>query len=161
MATITLKGIKINTLGSLPDKGRKAPHFELTKSDLSTVTLSDYKGSKMVLNIFPSIDTGTCAQYIRQFNQEAAELENTIVLYIFKDLPFAQAHFCGTEGLENVEMLSYFKDGNFGKTHHVDFSDGPMAPLYSWAVVMLDANGKILYTEQVCAIMKESNYKAA
>ncbi|WP_047245603.1 thiol peroxidase [Maribacter thermophilus] len=161
MATVTLKGNEIHTLGNLPEKKSKAPDFELTKNDLSTVKLSDYKGSRLVLNIFPSVDTGTCAQSVRQFNQEAAELENTIVLCISKDLPFAQARFCGAEGIENVEMLSDFRDGNFGKAYNLDFTDGPLAPLHSRAVVVLDENGSVLYTEQVSEIVDEPNYKAA
>ncbi len=161
MASITLKGTPVHTIGSLPEKGEKAPDFQLTKNDLSTVKLSDYAGSRLVLNIFPSIDTGTCAQSVRQFNQEAAELDNTMVLCISKDLPFAQARFCGAEGIENVEMLSDFKDGNFGTSYHVSFSDGPLAPLHSRAVVVIDENGKVLYTEQVSEITEEPNYKAA
>ena len=161
MASITLKGSPIQTIGSLPAKGEKAPNFKLTKNDLSSVQLSDYKGSRLVLNIFPSIDTGTCAQSVRQFNKEATEVDNTIVLCVSKDLPFAQARFCGAEGIENVEMLSDFKDGNFGKAYHVDFSDGPLVPLHSRAVVVLDENGKVLYTEQVAEIVDEPNYKAA
>lgn len=161
MASITLKGNVVNTIGTLPVSGENAPEFQLTKNDLSTVKLSDYEGSRVVLNIFPSVDTGTCAQSVRQFNQEAAELDNTIVLCVSKDLPFAQARFCGAEGIENVEMLSDFKDGNFGKSYHVDFSDGPLAPLHSRAVVVVDEKGTILYTEQVSEITEEPNYKAA
>ncbi len=161
MASITLKGTPVHTIGSLPAKGEKAPGFELTKNDLSTVKLSDYEGSRLVLNIFPSIDTGTCAQSVRQFNQEAAELDNTMVLCVSKDLPFAQARFCGAEGIENVEMLSDFRDGNFGTAYRVSFSDGPLAPLHSRAVIVLDENGKVLYTEQVSEITEEPNYKAA
>ena len=161
MASITLKGTPVHTIGSLPAKGEKAPEFELTKNNLSTVKLSDYEGSRLVLNIFPSIDTGTCAQSVRQFNQEAAELDNTIVLCVSKDLPFAQARFCGSEGIENVEMLSDFKDGNFGTSYHVSFSDGPLAPLHSRAVVVIDETGKVMYTEQVSEITEEPNYKAA
>lgn len=161
MASITLKGNTIQTIGSLPATGEKAPEFQLTKNDLSTVKLSDYQGSRVVLNIFPSVDTGTCAQSVRQFNQEAAELDNTIVLCISKDLPFAQARFCGAEGIENVEMLSDFKDGNFGKSYHVDFSDGPLVPLHSRAVVVVDEKGNVIYTEQVAETTEEPNYKAA
>ncbi|WP_419211230.1 thiol peroxidase [Maribacter sp. X9] len=161
MASITLKGSSVHTIGSLPTIGEKAPEFELTKNDLSTVKLSDYEGSKVVLNIFPSVDTGTCAQSVRQFNKEAAELDNTIVLCISKDLPFAQARFCGAEGIDNVEMLSDFRDGNFGKTYHADFSDGPLAPLHSRAVVVISENRTVLYTEQVAEITDEPNYKAA
>lgn len=161
MATVTLKGNEIHTKGNLPEKGSKAPEFELTKNDLSTVKLSDYEGSKLVLNIFPSVDTGTCAQSVRQFNQEAAELDNTIVLCISKDLPFAQARFCGAEGIENVEMLSDFRDGNFGASYNLEFTDGPLAPLHSRSVVVLDEKGKVLYTEQVAETVDEPNYKAA
>lgn len=161
MATVTLKGNTINTLGTLPEKGSKAPEFNLTKNDLSGVTLSDYAGSRIVLNIFPSVDTGTCAQSVRQFNTEAAELDNTIVLCISKDLPFAQARFCGAEGIENVEMLSDFKDGNFGKAYNLEFTDGPLVPLHSRAVVVVDESGTVLYSEQVPEIVDEPNYKAA
>lgn len=161
MATVTLKGNTINTLGTLPEKGSKAPEFNLTKNDLSGVTLSDYAGSRIILNIFPSVDTGTCAQSVRQFNTEAAELDNTIVLCISKDLPFAQARFCGAEGIENVEMLSDFKDGNFGKAYNLEFTDGPLVPLHSRAVVVVDESGTVLYSEQVPEIVDEPNYKAA
>lgn len=161
MASVTLKGNTIHTIGSLPTNGNKAPEFQLTKNDLSTVKLSDYEGARVVLNIFPSVDTGTCAQSVRQFNQEAAELDNTIVLCVSKDLPFAQARFCGAEGIDNVEMLSDFRDGNFGKAYNVDFYDGPLAPLHSRAVVVLDEKGNVIYTEQVAEITEEPNYKAA
>ncbi len=161
MATVTLKGNQIHTIGNLPQIGVAAPDFNLTKKDLSAATLADYKGKKVVLNIFPSIDTGTCAQSVRQFNQEAVELNNTTVLCISKDLPFAQARFCGAEGLNNVEMLSDFKDGNFGKAYGLSFSDGPLAPLHSRAVVVLNEQGKVLYSEQVAEIVDEPNYKAA
>jgi len=161
MASVTLKGNALSTIGNLPATGSNAPSFTLIKSDLSEATLADYSGKKVVLNIFPSVDTGTCAQSVRQFNKEAAELENTAVLCISKDLPFAQARFCGAEGIENVEMLSDFKDGNFGKSYQVDFSNGPLQPLHSRAVVVLDANGKVLHQEQVSEIVDEPNYKAA
>ncbi|MCM4166464.1 Thiol peroxidase [Arenibacter antarcticus] len=161
MATVTLKGNPINTIGTLPSTGSEAPSFSLTKGDLSSANLSDYKGKKIVLNIFPSIDTGTCAQSVRQFNKEAAELDNTVVLCISKDLPFAQARFCGAEGITNVEMLSDFKDGNFGKAYNVQFVDGPLAPLLSRSVVVLNESGKVIYTEQVQETIEEPNYKAA
>ena len=148
-------------MGSLPAVGSTAPEFTLTKGDLSDARLSDYKGQKVVLNIFPSIDTGTCAQSVRQFNQEAAELDNTKVLCISKDLPFAQGRFCGAEGIDNVEMLSDFRDGNFGKAYALSFTNGPLFPLLSRAVIVLDADGKVLYTEQVPEIVDEPNYKAA
>ncbi|NNE77683.1 MAG: thiol peroxidase [Pricia sp.] len=161
MATITLKGNEIHTLGNLPSTGSKAPDFELTKTDLSTVSLNDYTGKRIVLNVFPSIDTGTCAKSVRQFNKKATELKNTTVLCISKDLPFAQARFCGAEGIENVEMLSDFRDGNFGKTYNLQFSDGPLMPLLSRAVIVLDAEGEVIYTEQVKETVDEPNYKAA
>ncbi|VAW10664.1 Thiol peroxidase, Tpx-type [hydrothermal vent metagenome] len=161
MATITLHGNTVHTLGNLPVLGSNAPNFQLTKNDLSTASLSDYKGKKVVLNIFPSIDTGTCAQSVRQFNTEAAELDNTMVLCISKDLPFAQARFCGAEGIENVEMLSDFRNGDFGKSYQVEFTDGPLQSLHSRAVVVLNTNGNVIYTEQVSEIVDEPNYKAA
>lgn len=161
MATITLKGNEIHTLGSLPAKGTKAPDFNLTRNDLSNATLSDYVGHKVVLNIFPSVDTGTCAASVRQFNQEAAELENTKILCISKDLPFAQARFCGAEGIDKVETLSDFRYGNFGQSYNVAFSDGPLEGLLSRAIVVLDENGMVRYSEQVPETVDEPNYKAA
>ena len=161
MATVTLHGNAINTVGTLPTNGSAAKNFNLTKGDLSSTSLADYKGKKVVLNVFPSIDTGTCAQSVRQLKTEAATLENTAVLCISKDLPFAQARFCGAEGIENVEMLSDFRDGNFGDSYELTFTDGPLASLHSRAVVVLDTNGTVLYSEQVPEIVDEPNYKAA
>ncbi|MGB5189974.1 thiol peroxidase [Robiginitalea sp.] len=161
MATVTLKGSEIHTLGTLPETGTPAPDFTMTRGDLSLVSLNDYRGKKLVLNIFPSIDTGTCAQSVRTFNERAAALENTRVLCISKDLPFAQSRFCGAEGIGNVEMLSDFRDGNFGTSYGLSFSDGPLAPLHSRAVVVIDAQGKVCYTEQVPEIVDEPNYSAA
>lgn len=161
MASLTLHGNAINSIGNLPSTGSAAPNFKLTKGDLSSATLADYKGKKVVLNIFPSIDTGTCAQSVRQFNQEAAELDNTVVLCVSKDLPFAQARFCGAEGIKNVEMLSDFRDGNFGQAYQVAFADGPLEPLHSRAVVVINEEGNVIYTEQVPEIVDEPNYKAA
>ncbi|MAU17219.1 MAG: lipid hydroperoxide peroxidase [Muricauda sp.] len=161
MATVTLKGNEIHTLGNLPENGSQAPDFTLVKNDLSTASLSDYKGQKVVLNIFPSIDTGTCAQSVRQFNQEAAELENTKILCISKDLPFAQARFCGAEGIDQVETLSDFRDGNFGKSYNVEFTDGPLQGLLSRSVVVVNENGEVVYSEQVSETVDEPNYKAA
>ena len=161
MATVTLKGNEIHTLGQLPETGTTAPDFKLTKNDLSEVALSDYKGQKVVLNIFPSIDTGTCAQSVRQFNQEAAALENTKILCISKDLPFAQARFCGAEGIDKVETLSDFRDGNFGNSYQVAFTDGPLQSLLSRAIVVVDEAGIVQYSEQVPEIVDEPNYKAA
>jgi thioredoxin-dependent peroxiredoxin len=161
MATVTLKGNQINTSGILPEVGSKAPNFELVKTDLSTVSLNDFKGKKIVLNIFPSIDTGTCAQSVRQFNKELNEIDDVSVLCISRDLPFAQARFCGAEGLENVINLSDFKDNSFGKTYGLDFIDGPLQGLHSRAIIVIDTKGIITYTEQVQEIVDEPNYKAA
>jgi len=161
MATVTLKGNEIHTIGELPSVGTPAPDFTLTKADLSEANLSDYSGGKLVLNIFPSIDTGTCAQSVRQFNIEAAELEGTRVLCISKDLPFAQNRFCGAEGIDKVVMLSDHRDGNFGKSYGVEFADGPLRPLLSRSIVVIDRDGKIVYTEQVSETVEEPNYKAA
>ena len=161
MATVTLKGNPINTIGALPEPGCKAPGFSLTKGDLSNIQLDDYKGAKVVLNIFPSVDTGTCAQSVRQFNKEAAELENTKVLCVSKDLPFAQGRFCGAEGIDKVEMLSDFRDGNFGKAFGVEFIDGPLQSLHSRSVVVIDGEGKVIFTEQVAETVDEPNYEAA
>ncbi|MFV0540707.1 MAG: thiol peroxidase [Aestuariibaculum sp.] len=161
MATVTLHGDKINTLGELPKVGSQAKEFALTATDLSTKTLNDFKGNKVVLNIFPSVDTGTCAQSVRQFNKEAGELENTKVLCISKDLPFALARFCGAEGLENVIPLSDFKTGSFGKDYGITFTNGPLEGLLSRSVVVLNEEGHIIYTEQVTETVDEPNYKAA
>lgn len=161
MATITLHGNTIHTLGNLPANGSAAQDFTLTKGDLSAASLNDYKGKKVVMNIFPSIDTGTCAKSVREFNKKASELENTVVLCISKDLPFAQGRFCGAEGIENVEMLSDFRDGNFGKKYQVEFTDGPLQSLLSRAIVVLNENGKVIHTEQVPEIVDEPNYDAA
>ncbi|MFB9055565.1 thiol peroxidase [Mariniflexile ostreae] len=161
MATVTLKGNNIETSGQLPKVGSAAPDFKLTSTDLSTKRLSDFKGSKVVLNIFPSVDTGTCAQSVREFNTKASEMENTKVLCISHDLPFAQARFCGAEGLENVISLSDYKDGSFGKSYGLDFVTGPLEALHSRCVVVLDENGTVKYTEQVSETTNEPNYKAA
>ena len=161
MATITLGGNAINTIGNLPETGAKAPDFKLIKNDLSAVSLSDFTGKKLVLNIFPSVDTGTCAASVRKFNEKASSLENTTVLCISRDLPFAQKRFCGAEGLENVVNLSDFKDGSFGKDYGLEIADGPLAGLHSRAVVVVNENGNVAYTEQVAEIADEPNYDAA
>jgi len=161
MATVTLKGNNIHTSGNLPKIGDQAPDFTLVKTDLSTATLADYKGKAVVLNIFPSIDTGTCAQSVRQFNKELSEIDDVTVLCISRDLPFAQARFCGAEGLENVINLSDFKDNSFGKAYGLDFVDGPLVGLHSRAIVVINENGIITHTEQVSEIVDEPNYKAA
>ena len=161
MAQITLQGNPINTIGNLPELGSKAPEFTLVANDLSAKSLSDYKGKKIVLNIFPSLDTGTCAASVRRFNTEASKLENTVVLCISKDLPFAQARFCGAEGLEDVHNLSDFRTGEFGKDYGVEIIDGPLAGLESRAVVVLNEEGNVVYTQQVPEIVDEPDYEAA
>jgi len=151
----------MHTLGNLPPIGSLAPDFELTKTDLSAARLADYRGKKIVMNIFPSLDTGTCANSVRGFNKEAAGLNNTVVLCISKDLPFAQRRFCAAEGIENVIMLSDFRDGNFGRAYQVEFTSSPMKTLLSRSVVVLDETGLVRYTEQVADTGMEPNYKAA
>ncbi|HLO72708.1 MAG TPA: thiol peroxidase [Flavobacterium sp.] len=161
MATVTLGGNPIHTSGELPKVGSKGIDFNLVKTDLGTATLADFVGSRVVLNIFPSVDTGTCAASVRKFNEKASTLDNTKVLCISRDLPFAQKRFCGAEGLENVINLSDFKDGSFGKKYGLEIIDGPLAGLHSRVVIVLDENGTILHTEQVNEIADEPNYEAA
>ena len=161
MASITLGGNPINTSGELPKTGSQLADFKLVKTDLSIATLADYAGKKVVFNIFPSIDTGTCAASVRKFNATAANLNNTVVLCISRDLPFAQKRFCGAEGIENVENLSDFKDGSFGKTNGLEIIDGVLTGLHSRAVLVIDEKGTILHTEQVNEIADEPNYEAA
>ncbi len=159
MSAITLKGNKIYTSGKLPKVGKTAKKFKLVKTDLSIAKLKDFKGKKTVLNIFPSLDTGTCAASVRQFNKIASEKEAN-VLCISRDLPFAQARFCGAEGLDNVITLSDFKRGKFGKKYGLEIIDGPLAGLHSRAVIVLDENLNVIYTEQVPEIVDEPNYDA-
>ena len=160
MATITLKGNQIHTAGSLPAKGAAAPSFKLLRNDLSEVSLETYAGKKKVLNIFPSIDTPTCATSVRKFNQEAAQMTNTAVLNISADLPFAQKRFCGAEGIANAESLSTFRS-SFGTDYGLTIGDGPLAGLCSRAVIVLDEHNKVIYTEQVPEIGQEPNYTGA
>lgn len=161
MANVTLQGNPIQTQGDLPAVGSKAPNFRLANSKLQDVTLEDYKGSKVILNIFHSVDTGTCANSVRQFNKEASSLGNTKILCISKDLPFAQSRFCGAEGIENVEMLSDFRNGNFGNAYNLTFTNGPVEGLLSRSIVVLDENGFVLHTEQVQEVVEEPNYETA
>lgn len=161
MATVTLGGNPVKTSGELPKTGTKAPDFKLVKTDLSLASLSDYAGTKLVLNIFPSVDTGTCAASVRAFNSKASGLENTKVLCISRDLPFAQKRFCGAEGLENVENLSDFNTGNFGKDYGLELSESVLSGLHSRVVIVLDENGTVKYAEQVAEIADEPNYEAA
>lgn len=161
MAKIKFKGNEINTSGTLPNVGSQAKDFRLVATDLSTKTLSDFKGSKLILNIFPSIDTGICAESVRNFNKKAANLDNTKVLCISRDLPFAQKRFCGAEGIENVEMLSDFKTGQFSKDYGLEMLEGPLAGLSSRCIVVLDETGEVVYTEQVEEIVTEPDYEKA
>jgi thiol peroxidase len=161
MAKFTLKGTPVNTSGNLPAKGNKAPDFTLVKSDLSNLSLSELKGKKIILNIFPSLDTSTCATAMRKFNQLAAGKKGTMVLGISKDLPFAHGRFCSTEGITDVITLSGFRDSAFGKAYGVDIIDGPMAGLYARGIVILDENGKVTYTQLVPEITHEPDYDAA
>ena len=161
MATITLKGNKIHTSGELPKVSSQAPDFKLVKTDLSELDKVSLKGKKVVLNIFPSLDTDVCAASVRRFNKEASELDNTVVVCVSKDLPFAHARFCTTEGLDNVISASDFRTGKFGEDYGLTIADGPLAGLHSRAVVVLNENGDVVYTEQVPEIVEEPNYEAA
>lgn len=161
MASITLGGNPIRTSGDLPKVGSKLNDFKLVKTDLSVASLGDFAGKKLVLNIFPSVDTGTCATSIRKFNESASNLDNTNVLCISRDLPFAQKRFCGSEGLENVINLSDFAAGSFGKDNGLEIMDGPLSGLHSRAIIVVDENGVITHTEQVNEIADEPNYEAA
>ncbi|EWS82241.1 peroxidase [Brachybacterium phenoliresistens] len=160
MASITFQQNPVSTVGELPAQGTAAPDAELVGADLSPVTISGLRGSRVVLNIFPSLDTGTCALSVRTFNERAAGLEGTTVLCVSKDLPFAQARFCGAEGIENVTVASAFRS-DFGEAYGVTMTDGPLAGLLSRAVVVLDAEGTVLYTQQVPEIADEPDYDAA
>jgi thiol peroxidase len=160
MANIKFKGNPAHTSGELPKIGANAPEFKLVKTDLSEVSLEIYAGKNKILNIFPSVDTGVCAASVRKFNAEAAKAPNTVVLNVSMDLPFAQKRFCGAEGITNVETLSAFRS-SFGKDYGLMMVDSPLAGLCSRAVVVISADNKVLYTEQVADITSEPNYEAA
>lgn len=161
MSVVTLGGAPVNTSGILPAVGSVAPEFILTNNDLQAVRLSDFKGTNLVLNIFPSIDTGTCATSVRTFNQLASSLENTKVLCISKDLPFAQKRFCGAEGLANVINLSDYKTSAFAKDYGVLLIDSKLETLLARAIVVIDAQGVVKHAELVAEIANEPNYEAA
>lgn len=161
MASITLKGNSISTIGNLPSAGTAAPAFSAVKTDLSECILAGLAGKKVVLNIFPSIDTGVCATSTRRFNQDAGNLDNTVVICISADLPFALGRFCGAEGLEDIVPASTFRNPEFGQDYGVTITDGPLAGLLSRAVVVIDESGNVVYTEQVPEITQEPNYDAA
>lgn len=161
MAEITLKGNACSTIGELPTVGSDAPDFCVTNNDLADVSLKDYAGKTLVLNIFPSVDTPVCATSVRKFNEEATKADNTVVLCISKDLPFAFKRFCGAEGIENAITASALRDNTFGEAYGATIADGPLAGLLSRAIVVVDEKGKVAYTEQVPEITQEPNYDAA
>ncbi len=161
MAKITFKGNPINSIGTLPAVGSKAPDFKLTKTDLSDVSLKDFAGKKIILNIFPSIDTGVCATSVRKFNTEAAGLPNTVVVGVSKDLPFAHKRFCGAENITGVVTTSDLREGSFGKAYGVTMSEGPLAGLFSRSIVVIDETGNVKYVEQVPEITQEPDYAKA
>lgn len=161
MAQITFKNNPVHTAGSLPKVGENAPDFSVTKPDLSETALKDYRGKKLVLNIFPSIDTPVCAASVRKFNEEASKMKNTAVLCVSKDLPFAHKRFCAAEGLQNVISASEYKNNSFSDAYEVKIVDGPLAGLFSRAVVVVDEAGKVIYTEQVPDIAQEPDYGKA
>ena len=160
MATLAFKGAPANTIGTLPTVGQKVTFSKLVKGDLSEATNTTYAGKRKVLNIFPSIDTGTCAASVRQFNKLASDMKNTVVLNVSLDLPFAQARFCGAEGIKNCENLSGFKS-SFGTDWGLTLTDSPISGLYARAVVVLSEDDKVLHTELVSDIVNEPNYEAA
>ncbi|MBS0616596.1 MAG: thiol peroxidase [Spirochaetes bacterium] len=161
MAEIKFHGKPVHTSGSLPAVGGKVPDFRLTKQDLSEIKPADLAGKKVIFNIFPSIDTGVCATSVRKFNKDAAGLENAIVLCVSSDLPFAAKRFCGAEGIDKVVTASDLRDREFGKRWGLTLVDGPLEGVMSRAVVVADASGKIVYTEQVDDIVHEPNYEKA
>ena len=161
MAQVTLRGNPVQVEGELPTVGTQAPDFTLTAGDLSDATLATFAGKRKVLNIFPSVDTPTCATSVRKFNAQANEVTNTVVLCISSDLPFAQKRFCGTEGLDNVQSLSDFRNADFAVDYGVSIADGPLRALTARAVVVLDENNNVLHSELVPEIGQEPNYEAA
>ncbi len=161
MAEITLKGNTVHTNGMIPAAGTEAPDFKGVKNDLSEVRLSDFKGQKVVLNVFPSLDTAVCAASVRRFNKEAASLPNTVILAVSKDLPFAQGRFCTTEGIDRVIPLSAFRCSCFEDGYGMLITDGPLKGLLARGVVIVDEQGKIVYSELVSEITNEPDYNAA
>ncbi len=157
MTQITLGSEPVNTVGSLPEKGQVADPFQLVGEDLSLINSDDYAGRRIILNIFPSVDTGVCAMSVRQFNKIASELENTTVICVSKDLPFAFERFCGAEGIDKVVTGSAFRS-SFGEDYGVTMADGPLQGLLSRAVVIIDEDGLVKYTQQVPEIKEEPNY---
>ncbi len=161
MATVTLQGTEMHTSGELPEVGSGAPDFRLTDGDLQDVSLKDYAGKKVLLNIVPSLDTPTCAESARRFNERLAGRDDAVCLVVSADLPFAQGRFCSTEGLENVVPLSMMKSKKFAKDYGVLITDGPLEGLAARAIVVVDENGKVTYTQLVEEIADEPDYDAA
>jgi thiol peroxidase len=161
MAEIKLKGNPIHTCGNLPATGEQLPDFLLTKTDLSDVTLSVYNGKRIILNIFPSLDTAVCAASVRRFNALAGQIDNAVVLCISRDLPFAHTRFCTTEGLQNVISLSELRHDKFGFDYGLRIIDGPLSGLFSRVIIIADESGKVLYSEQVADIVQEPDYEKA
>ncbi len=161
MALIALRGTTAHTVGELPEVGSMAPDFSLIRHDFSMASLKDYKGKKVVLNIFLSVDTGTCAQSVHQFNKKASLLENTVIFCVSTDLPFALNRFCGAEGIDHLEMLSDFREGSFGEDYGITFKNGPLRSLFSRAIVIINEEGKVIYTEHVPKLVDEPNYQKA
>ena len=161
MAQVTLQGNPVNTCGTLPKIGEKAPDFLLTKTDLSDVSLQDYAGKRIVLNIFPSIDTSVCAASVRRFNSEVDKMENTVCLCASRDMPFAHSRFCGAEGLDKVIAVSELRNNVLGDGYGVRIIDGPLAGLLARAVVVIDEKGKVLHSQLVPEITEEPDYEAA
>ncbi|MBT8241417.1 MAG: thiol peroxidase, partial [Acidimicrobiia bacterium] len=161
MASVTLGGNPINTNGDLPAIGSTAPDFSLVAGDLSEVTLAEHAGKSVVISIFPSIDTATCATSVRTFNEKAGSLDNTVVLNVSADLPFAQGRFCGAEGIENVATASTFRSSDFAENYGGKLVDGPLQGLCARAIVVVGADGTVKYTELVPEIAQEPDYDAA
>lgn len=159
MATVKFKGNDVHSIGQLPTVGSQAPEFTLVGSGLQEIHLADYKGKRVLLNIFPSLDTGTCAMSVRKFNKWVSEKENVVVICVSKDLPFAQSRFCGAEGLDNVVTASDFRYNSFATDYGVLLTDGPLQGLMARSVVALDENGKVLYAELVSEITNEPSYE--
>lgn len=158
MSTVKFKGNDVHSSGELPKVGSQAPDFVLVNGGLQEIHLSDYKGKRVLLNIFPSLDTGTCATSVRKFNKWVSEKENVVVICVSKDLPFAQSRFCGAEGLDNVITASDFRYNSFATDYGVLLTDGPLKGLMTRSVVAVDETGKVLYTELVPEITNEPNY---
>ncbi len=162
MAQVTLKGNPVNTSGNLPENGSAAPDFTVVQNDLSEASLKNFEGKTLILNIFPSIDTSTCATSVRKFNEQAAAYDDAVVLCVSGDLPFAQSRFCGAEGIDKVFTASVFRDaGQFGQAYGVNIIDGPLKGLLARSVVVIDKNGSVKYSELVGEIVDEPNYEAA